>query len=240
MYSPYKLNKQGDDIQPCCTPFPILNLSIVPCPVLIVASWLAYRFLGRQVRWSDTPISFRIIHSFSVIHTFKGSNVVSETEVDTFFKFPCFFYVSTYVGNMISGSFAFSKPNLYIWKFSVHPLLKLSLKDFDNNLTSMQNKHNCMIVFIFFGTTLLWDWNENWPFPVLWALLSSPNLLAYWVQHFINIIFRILNSSARILLPLLALFIVMIPKVHLTSASGMSHSMWVTTSSWLSGWLRPF
>ena len=95
-----------------------------------------------------------------MIHTFKGSSIVSETEVDTFFKFPCFFYVPTSVGNMISGSSAFSKPNLYIWKFSVHPLLKLSLKDFENNLTSMQNEHNCMVVFIFFGTALLWDWNE--------------------------------------------------------------------------------
>ena len=52
MYSSYKLNKQGDSIQPCCTPFPIWNQSVVPCPVLTVASWPAYRFLKRQVRWS--------------------------------------------------------------------------------------------------------------------------------------------------------------------------------------------
>ena len=62
MYSAYKLNKQGDNIQPWCTPFPIRNQS-VPCPVLTVASWPAYRFLRRQVRWSGTPISFRISHS---------------------------------------------------------------------------------------------------------------------------------------------------------------------------------
>ena len=59
--SAYKLNEQGDNIQPWCTPFPIWNQSVVPCPVLTVASWPAYRFLRRQVRWSGIPISLRII-----------------------------------------------------------------------------------------------------------------------------------------------------------------------------------
>ena len=57
MYSAYKLNKQSDNIQPWHTPFPIWNQSVVPCPVLIVASWPTYRFLKRQVRWSGIPIS---------------------------------------------------------------------------------------------------------------------------------------------------------------------------------------
>ena len=56
-------NKQGDNIQPWHTPFPIWNQSVVSCPVLTVASWPAYRFLKRQVRWSGIPISFRIFHS---------------------------------------------------------------------------------------------------------------------------------------------------------------------------------
>ena len=63
MYSAYKLNKQGDNIQPWRTSFPIWNQSVVPCPVLTVASWPAYRFLKRQVRWSGIPISIRIFHS---------------------------------------------------------------------------------------------------------------------------------------------------------------------------------
>ena len=63
MYFSCKLNKQGDDIQPWCTPFQILNQSLVPCPVLTVTSWPAYRFLRRQVRWSGIPISLRIFHS---------------------------------------------------------------------------------------------------------------------------------------------------------------------------------
>ena len=60
MYSVYKLNKQGDSIQPWWTPFPIWNQSVVPCPVLTVASWPAYTFLKRQIRWSGIPIPFRI------------------------------------------------------------------------------------------------------------------------------------------------------------------------------------
>ena len=63
MYSTYKLNKQGDNIQPCHTPFPILNRSIVPCLVLTIASWPADRFCRRQVRWSGIPIFLRISHS---------------------------------------------------------------------------------------------------------------------------------------------------------------------------------
>ena len=62
MYSAYNLNKQGDYIQPWHTPFPIWNQSVVPCPDLTVASWPAYRFLKRQVRWSGIPISLRIFH----------------------------------------------------------------------------------------------------------------------------------------------------------------------------------
>ena len=63
MYSAYKLNKQGDNIEPWRIPFPIWNKSIVPCPVLTVASWPTYRFLKRQVRWSGIPIFFRMFHS---------------------------------------------------------------------------------------------------------------------------------------------------------------------------------
>jgi len=63
MYSAYKLNIQGENILPWHIPFSIWNQFVVPCPVLTVASWLAYRFLSRQVRWSGIPISWRIVHS---------------------------------------------------------------------------------------------------------------------------------------------------------------------------------
>ena len=68
MYCAYKLNKQGDNIQLLRTPFLIWNQSVVPCPVLTIASWPAHRFLRRQVRWSRIPISFRIFQ-FVVIHS---------------------------------------------------------------------------------------------------------------------------------------------------------------------------
>ena len=67
MYSVYKLNKQGDNIQPWYNLLPIWNQSAVPCPVLTTASWTSYRFLKRQVRWSGIPISVRIFHSRAYI-----------------------------------------------------------------------------------------------------------------------------------------------------------------------------
>ena len=63
MYSACKLNRHGHNIQPWHTPFSIVKQTIVPCSVLTVASWPAYIFLRRQVRWSGSPISFRIFHS---------------------------------------------------------------------------------------------------------------------------------------------------------------------------------
>ena len=65
IYSAYKLNKQSDNIQPWRTPFPILNKSIVPCPVLTLASWPTYRFLRRQVRWYG--LVFPSLEEFSVV-----------------------------------------------------------------------------------------------------------------------------------------------------------------------------
>ena len=74
---------------------------------------------------------------FVVIHTIKAFSVVNEAEVDIFLEFCYFSYDPTDVGNLISVSSAFSKPNLYIWKFSVHVLLKPNLKDFEHNLMSV-------------------------------------------------------------------------------------------------------
>ena len=62
-------------------------------------------------------------------------------------------------------------------------------------LLSMWDECNCTVVWRFFGTALLWDWNENWPFPVLWPLLSFPNLLTYWVQHYSLVMVRGLHNS---------------------------------------------
>ena len=141
MCSAYKLNKQGDNIQPWRTPFQTLNQSVVPCPILTVASWPAYRFLRRQVRWSGTHISWRILQ-FVVIHTIKGFSIVNEADV--FLKFSSFLYDPMDVDNLVSGSSTFSKSTLYILKFSVHILLKPSLKDFEHYIASVWNECNCV------------------------------------------------------------------------------------------------
>ena len=80
---------------------------------------------------------FKNLPQFVVIHTVKGFSTVSEAEVYVFLEFPCFFYDLTDVGNLISGSSAFPKSSLYIWKFLVHVLLKPSLKDFEHSLARM-------------------------------------------------------------------------------------------------------
>ena len=180
MYSAYKLNK-GDNIQPWCTPFPVWSQSVVPCPVIPVASWPAYRFLKRQVRWSGIPIFFQNFPQFIVIHTVKGFGIVNKAEIDVFLELSCFLYDTTNVGNLISGSSAFSKTSLTIWKFTVHVLLKPGLENFEHYFTSVWEECNCAVVWAFFGIAFLWDWNENGPFPVLWPLLSFPNLLPYWM-----------------------------------------------------------
>ena len=127
------------------------------------------------------------VPQFVVIHTGKGFGIVNKAEVDVFLGL--FFNDPVDVGNLISGSSAFSKSSLNIWKFTVHVLLKPGLENFEHYFASVWEECNCAVVWAFFGIAILWDWNENWPFPVLWPLLSFPNLLAYWVQHFHSIIF---------------------------------------------------
>ena len=74
---------------------------------------------------------------FVVTHTVQGFGVVSEAEVDVFLELSCFFYDPMDVGNLISGSSAFSKTSLNIWKFSFHVLLKPSLENFEHYFASM-------------------------------------------------------------------------------------------------------
>ena len=98
-----------------------------------VASLSAYGFLRRQVRWSGIPIS-KDFPQFVVIYTIKGFSIANEAD---FLKFPYFSYDPMDVGNLISGSPAFSKHRFYIWKSLVHILLKPNLKHFEHNLASM-------------------------------------------------------------------------------------------------------
>ena len=125
-----------------------------------------------------------------VIHTVKGFGIVSKAETDVFLELSCFFHDPADVGNLISGSSAFSKTNLNIWKFTVHIFLKPGLENVKHYFTSVWDECNCVVVWTFLGIAFLWDRNENWPFPALWPLLSFPNLLAYWVQHFHSLLFQ--------------------------------------------------
>ena len=111
------------------------------------------------------------------------------THTDVFLELSCFFDDPVDVGNLISGSSAFSKSSLNTCKFSVHVLLKTSLENFEHFFASMWDDCNCAVVWTFFSIAFLWDCNENWPFAVMWPLLHFPNLLAYWVQRFNSIIF---------------------------------------------------
>ena len=131
---------------------------------------------------------------------------------------------------------------LVIW--SLDPLLFLNpevvyshtnLKDFEHYLASMGNEHNCTVVWTLYDIAFLWDWDENWPFSVLWPLLCFPSLLAYECSTFTASYFRIWNSSTGVSSPPLALLVVMLPKTLLTSHSRMSGSRWMITPLWFSG-----
>ena len=98
---------------------------------------------------------------FVVIHIVKGFGVINKAEVDVFQEFSCFFYDLMNVINLISGSSAFSKSSLNIWKFSVHVLLKPGLENFVHYSASVLDECNCVVVGAFFGIDFLWDWNEN-------------------------------------------------------------------------------
>ena len=143
---------------------------------------------AHQVVWYSHLL--KNFSQFVVIHIAKGFSIDNKAQVDLFLELSCFFDDPVGVGNLISGSSAFSKSSLNIWKSTVHVLLKPGLENFEHYFTSVWDECNCVVVQAFFGIAFLWDWNENWPFPVLWPLLSFPDLLAYWVQHFHSIIFQ--------------------------------------------------
>ena len=132
---------------------------------------------------------FQNFPEFVVVHTVKGFGIINNSEVGVFLEPSCFFNDTADVGNLISGSFAFSKTSLNIWKFMVHVLLNPGLDNFEHYFASVWKECDCAVVWAFFGIAFLWDWNEKWPFPVLLPLLGFPNLLTYWVQHFHSIIF---------------------------------------------------
>ena len=124
---------------------------------------------------------------FIVIHRVKGFGIV---------KKQIFFWNSL--------AFSMIQQMLAIWSLVPLPFLKPAwtsgssgsriaeawLENFEHYFTSVWDECNYAVVWVFFCIDFLWNWNENWPFPVLWPLLSFPNLLTYWVQHFHSILFQ--------------------------------------------------
>ena len=135
---------------------------------------------------------FKSFPQFVRIHTVSGFSVVNDLE------FPCFLYDPANVGNLISGSPAFSKSSLTIWTFSVHVMLKPSLEDFEHNFISVGDEWNCLVVWTLFGTALLGNWDEDtFSSPVATAGFSKfAGILSAAILTASS--FRILNSSAGI------------------------------------------
>ena len=188
MYSAYKLNKAGwqytalmysfSYLEPVCCSMSSSNCCFLTC--------IQISQEARQVVWYSHL--FQNLPQFVVIHS-QNFGIVNKAEIDVFLELSCFFYDPMDVGKLSSGSSAFSKSSLNIWKFIFLVLLKPGLENFEHYFASVWDECNCEIVWTFFGIAFLWDWNENWPFPVLWLLLSFPDLLTNWVQHFHSIIF---------------------------------------------------
>ena len=142
-----------------------------------------------QVVWY--PHLLQNFPQFIVIHIVKVFGIVNKAEIDFFFWNPL--------------AFLMIQRMLAIWSLVPLPVLKppwtsgssrftycgsLAWRILSITFTSVWDECNCVVVWAFFGSAFLWDWNENWPFPLLWPLLSFPNLLAYWLQHFHGIIFQ--------------------------------------------------
>ena len=89
---------------------------------------------------------FQNFPQFTVTHTVKGFGIVNKAEIDVFLELSYFFYDPANVGNLISGSSAFSKTSLNIWKFTVHVLLKPGLENFEHYFTSVRDECNCVVI----------------------------------------------------------------------------------------------
>ena len=145
-----------------------------------------------------------------------------------FLEFSCFFCDPVDVGNLISGSSAFSKSSLNIWKFLVHVLLKPRLESFEHYFASVRDEWNCAVIWTFFGIAFLWIGMKTdlfqscgycWVSQVGWHIECSTLIASS---------FRIWNSSTRIPSPPLALFVVVLPNwcLQLTLNASKNKIVW--------------
>ena len=119
-----------------------------------------------QVVWHSHL--FKNFPQFIVIYTVEGFGVVNKAEIDVFLELSCFFDDPADVGNLISGSSAFSKTSWNIWKFTVHVLLKPGLENFEHYFTNVWDEGNCAVVWTFFGIAFLGglEWKLTFSNPV--------------------------------------------------------------------------
>ena len=163
-------------LEPVCYSMSSSNCCFLPC---IQISQEA----GQVVWYSHL---FQNFPQLFVIHIVKGFGIVNKAEVDFFRNSLAFLMIQWMFAILFLVPLPFLNPAwtygsswfMYCWS--------LAWRIFSITLLACCN---CVVVWAFFGTAFLWDWNENWLFPVLWPLLSFPNLLASWVQHFHSIIF---------------------------------------------------
>ena len=149
--------------------YPFLNLEQVRCSMSSSNCWfltcIQISQEAGQVVWYSHL--FQNFPQFIVIRTVKIFGIVNKAEIDIFLELSCFFCDPKDVDNLISDFSAFSKSSLNIWKFLVQILLKPHFENIDPYFASVWDECNCAVVWAFLGIAFLWDWNENWPFPVL-------------------------------------------------------------------------
>ena len=194
-------------------------------------------YAGQEVWYSHL---FQNFPQFTVIHKVKGCGIVKKAEIDVFLELSCFFDDPADIGNLISGSSAFSKTAwtfgsswfMYCWSLAWR-ILNITLLAYEMSAIVQYFEHSLALPFLGIGmkTDLFQSCGHCWVFQICWHSECST---------FTSSSFRIWNSSTEIPSPPLALLVVMLPKAPLTSHSRMSGSRWVITPLWLSGSWRFF
>ena len=129
---------------------------------------------------------FQNFPQFSMIHTVKGFGIVNKAKIDVFLKLSCFFHDPVAAGNLISGSSAFSKTRLYIWKFMIYILLKPGLENFEHYFDSVVRWVQLCGSLSNFWHAFIWDWNKNGPSKfvgILSAALSQHHLSGFEIAQ---------------------------------------------------------
>ena len=140
-----------------------------------------------------------------MIHTVKGFGIVNKAEVDVFLELSCFLMIQWVLAIWSLVPLPFLNP---AWTSGIHVLLKPGLQNFEHYFASMWDEYICAVVWTFFGIAFLWNWNESWPFPFLWPLMSvsghnswkntGDKQILWGFYSFLNLIFILYYSIVAI------------------------------------------